>query len=257
MYDFRHEPAAPPVPAQPPRRPPGLLGAGDAQHRPHLLHLPAHVRRPAPPPPGAGPQGRGRPPGRRPRGRLAADGARGPAVRPDVRALLQQERRCGAGRLGPVLREQRGHDPAGGGPRQGRPPGRGGRRSRGSASRTAWSLMPWLDDDAFQRCFAGAGLIVFPSDFEGFGLPAAEALRLGIPLVVSADEALAEVTGGARRGGREHERRGPRRRDRPRAGPHPRGAWPRVRRTSRTSPGRRPPPRCATHWPRTGAEGSR
>lgn len=57
-------------------------------------------------------------------------------------------------------------------------------------------LMPWLDDDAFQQVFTGAGLVVFPSDFEGFGLPAAEALRLGIPTVVSADPALAEVTGG-------------------------------------------------------------
>ena len=57
-------------------------------------------------------------------------------------------------------------------------------------------LMPWLDDDAFASCFAGAGLVVFPSDFEGFGLPAAEALRLGIPVVVSADPALLEVTGG-------------------------------------------------------------
>ncbi|MFW6870165.1 glycosyltransferase [Nocardioides sp. CPCC 206347] len=57
-------------------------------------------------------------------------------------------------------------------------------------------LMPWLDDDAFQSCFTGAGLVVFPSDFEGFGLPAAEALRLGIPTVISADPALAEVTGG-------------------------------------------------------------
>lgn len=57
-------------------------------------------------------------------------------------------------------------------------------------------LMPWLDDDQFKACFAGASLIVFPSDFEGFGLPAIEALRLGIPLVVSTDEALAEVTGG-------------------------------------------------------------
>jgi glycosyltransferase involved in cell wall biosynthesis len=57
-------------------------------------------------------------------------------------------------------------------------------------------LMPWLDDDAFAACFAGAGLVVFPSDFEGFGLPAVEALRLGIPVVVSADPALAEVTGG-------------------------------------------------------------
>ncbi|WP_156391681.1 MULTISPECIES: glycosyltransferase [unclassified Nocardioides] len=57
-------------------------------------------------------------------------------------------------------------------------------------------LMPWLDDDAFQTCFAGAGLVLFPSDFEGFGLPAAEALRLGIPAVISPDPALAEVTGG-------------------------------------------------------------
>jgi glycosyltransferase involved in cell wall biosynthesis len=57
-------------------------------------------------------------------------------------------------------------------------------------------LMPWLDDEQFQGCFAAASLIVFPSDFEGFGLPAAEAMWLGIPLVVSADPALAEVTGG-------------------------------------------------------------
>lgn len=57
-------------------------------------------------------------------------------------------------------------------------------------------LMPWLDDDAFLECFTGASLIVFPSDFEGFGLPAVEALRLRLPLVVSGDVALAEVTGG-------------------------------------------------------------
>lgn len=57
-------------------------------------------------------------------------------------------------------------------------------------------LMPWLDEESFVHCFTGAGLVVFPSDFEGFGLPAAEALRLGIPVVVSDDAALAEVTGG-------------------------------------------------------------
>ncbi len=57
-------------------------------------------------------------------------------------------------------------------------------------------LMGWLDDAEFQECFAAAGLVIFPSDFEGFGLPAIEAMRLGIPVVVSADPALAEVTGG-------------------------------------------------------------
>jgi glycosyltransferase involved in cell wall biosynthesis len=57
-------------------------------------------------------------------------------------------------------------------------------------------LMPWLDDAQFEACFAGAGLVVFPSDFEGFGLPAIEALRLGIPLVISTDPAVVEVSGG-------------------------------------------------------------
>ena len=56
--------------------------------------------------------------------------------------------------------------------------------------------LPWLDNDEFHARFASAGLIVLASDFEGFGLPAVEAMRLGIPLVISADEALMEVTGG-------------------------------------------------------------
>ena len=58
------------------------------------------------------------------------------------------------------------------------------------------SLLPWLEDEAFRSRFASAGLIVFPSDFEGFGLPAVEAMRLGTPLVISTDKALLEVTGG-------------------------------------------------------------
>jgi glycosyltransferase involved in cell wall biosynthesis len=61
---------------------------------------------------------------------------------------------------------------------------------------TQVELMPWLDDGAFAACFAGASLVVFPSDFEGFGLPAVEAMLLGIPVVVSSDAALREVTGG-------------------------------------------------------------
>jgi glycosyltransferase involved in cell wall biosynthesis len=58
------------------------------------------------------------------------------------------------------------------------------------------TLKPWLDPDEFHRQFTGASLVVFPSDFEGFGLPALEAMRLGIRVVVTPDPALLEVTGG-------------------------------------------------------------
>ena len=58
------------------------------------------------------------------------------------------------------------------------------------------TVKPWLDPDEFHRQFTGASLVVFPSDYEGFGLPALEAMRLGIPVVVTPDPALLEVTGG-------------------------------------------------------------
>jgi glycosyltransferase involved in cell wall biosynthesis len=57
-------------------------------------------------------------------------------------------------------------------------------------------LLPWLPSEEFDQMFGGAELVVFPSDFEGFGLPAVEAMRLGVPVVISADPALAEVTAG-------------------------------------------------------------
>ncbi len=55
---------------------------------------------------------------------------------------------------------------------------------------------PWLPKEAFEEQFASSRLVVFPSDFEGFGLPAVEAMRLGIPVVITPEPALLEVTNG-------------------------------------------------------------
>ncbi|MFV2016921.1 glycosyltransferase [Micromonospora sp. LOL_023] len=54
-----------------------------------------------------------------------------------------------------------------------------------------------LDDAAYAATVAGAAAFVMPSHFEGFGLPAAEALALGTPTIVSPDPALHEATAGA------------------------------------------------------------
>lgn len=58
------------------------------------------------------------------------------------------------------------------------------------------TLSPFLPDAEFQQTFADASMIVFPSDFEGFGLPIVEGMALGKPLVIAPDPGMLEVAGG-------------------------------------------------------------
>jgi glycosyltransferase involved in cell wall biosynthesis len=53
----------------------------------------------------------------------------------------------------------------------------------------------YLPDDDLARVVAGAAALVFPSWYEGFGLPALEALACGTPVVASDLPALREVLG--------------------------------------------------------------
>src|SRR5262249_21318974 len=64
-------------------------------------------------------------------------------------------------------------------------------------------LLPWIhfvgqvSDDDLAALYAGADVFVFPSIYEGFGLPALEAMASGVPVVASNASSLPEVTGGA------------------------------------------------------------
>ena len=55
----------------------------------------------------------------------------------------------------------------------------------------------FVDDDDLPALYRGAELVVFPSLYEGFGLPLLEAMACGVPVVASNTSALPEVAGGA------------------------------------------------------------
>lgn len=58
------------------------------------------------------------------------------------------------------------------------------------------TLAPFLPEAEFRHAMASASMIVFPSDFEGFGLPIVEGMQLGIPVVIGPEPASLEVAGG-------------------------------------------------------------
>lgn len=71
------------------------------------------------------------------------------------------------------------------------------RRAARSGAADRIIFLDRLSDPEYAATVAGAAAFLMPSHFEGYGLPAAEAVRLGTPTVISPDPALYEATGGA------------------------------------------------------------
>ena len=55
----------------------------------------------------------------------------------------------------------------------------------------------YVDDATLQALYRAATVVAYPSRYEGFGLPALEALAVGAVLVTSSTTALPEVVGDA------------------------------------------------------------
>jgi glycosyltransferase involved in cell wall biosynthesis len=58
-------------------------------------------------------------------------------------------------------------------------------------------LRGWVEAPELAALYRGAEVLLLPSRFEGFGMPALEAMASGTPVVVSEDPALREVVGDA------------------------------------------------------------
>jgi glycosyltransferase involved in cell wall biosynthesis len=58
-------------------------------------------------------------------------------------------------------------------------------------------LLGYVDDEALQWLYQNCFAFVYPSLFEGFGLPVLEAMSLGAPVVTSDTTSLPEIVGAA------------------------------------------------------------
>jgi glycosyltransferase involved in cell wall biosynthesis len=62
---------------------------------------------------------------------------------------------------------------------------------------TVGSVLGFVEDEVLTQVYLGAEMFVFPSRYEGFGLPVLEAMSYGVPVITTRATAIPEVAGDA------------------------------------------------------------
>ena len=75
------------------------------------------------------------------------------------------------------------------------------------ASERGLQVLGAVDDERLPELYSGAVATLYPSLYEGFGLPVLEAMRCGAMVIASRDPAITEVAGGAALQADAHDRR--------------------------------------------------
>lgn len=70
-------------------------------------------------------------------------------------------------------------------------------RAEGGADARALHVLGRVTDDQLARLYRAATVFLYPSYYEGFGMPVLEAMASGVPVVTSDRSSLPEVAGGA------------------------------------------------------------
>lgn len=71
------------------------------------------------------------------------------------------------------------------------------KRLDASPARASIDLRGYVDTQELARLYGGAEIFVFPSQYEGFGLPVIEAMAAGLPVVAHANSSITEIADGA------------------------------------------------------------